>query len=222
MVKLLATFHIYFDNDHFPKEIPLTTKVATSNHDCEITPPFKLNNNDTERYKTEHNLFYPVNVGRNVARDAALTHFILASDIELYPSSGLVDKFLKMIERNEERGLLKNFRVYPLPIFEIDETKVHPQNKVELLQLIKEKMAFPFHESICRICHAVPGYEEWLKIEDKNQLGISRVSQRIGPYEHWEPIYIGTNREPYYDERLSWEGTSDKMTQVITIFFFID
>lgn len=217
MVKSFATFHIIFDNDHFPREIPPTTKVVTSNHDCKMTPSFKLNN--TESYKTEHKLNYPVNVGRNVARDAALTHFILASDIELYPSSDLVEKFLKMIELNEERGLSKNFKVYPLPIFEIDESEVHPKTKIELIKLIKEKKAFPFHESICRICHAVPGYEEWLKIKDKHQLGISRVAQRIGPYEHWEPIYIGTNREPYYDERLSWEGKSDKMTQVIIIFF---
>lgn len=124
-----------------------------------------------------------------------------------------------MIELNEERGLMKNLKVYPLPIFEIDESEIHPETKIELIKLIKEKKAFPFHENICRICHAVPGYEEWLKIKNKKKLGISRVAQRIGPYEHWEPIYIGTNREPYYDERLSWEGKSDKMTQVITIFF---
>lgn len=59
-------------------------------------------------YSTKNKLFYPVNVGRNVARDAALTHFILASDIELYPSINLVGDFLKMIERNEERGLSKH------------------------------------------------------------------------------------------------------------------
>ena len=74
--------------------------------------------------------------------------------------------------------------------------------------------------------------------------------KRIKPYQHWEPIYIGTNevgtqlylivflqlfynfqiwifgksaqkiliwtvnQEPLYDERLSWEGRSDKMVQV--------
>jgi beta-1,4-glucuronyltransferase 1 len=36
-----------------------------------------------------------------VARDAAMTHFILASDIELYPNPGLVQKFLEMIARND-------------------------------------------------------------------------------------------------------------------------
>jgi hypothetical protein len=30
----------------------------------------------------------------------------------------------------------------------------------------------------------------------------------------WEPIFIGTNLDPFYDERLTWEGRRDKMTQV--------
>lgn len=42
-----------------------------------------------------------MNVGRNIARDAAMTHFLLASDIELYPNPGLVRKFLEMIARND-------------------------------------------------------------------------------------------------------------------------
>lgn len=50
-----------------------------------------------------------------------------------------------------------------------------------------------------------------LKILD---LGIFHIGKRIGYFVHWEPIYIGTNDDPHYDERLSWEGKSDKMTQV--------
>lgn len=38
-------------------------------------------------------------------------------------------------------------------------------------------------------------------------------TKRTGKFSHWEPIYIGTQEDPYYDERLSWEGKSDKMTQ---------
>lgn len=46
------------------------------------------------------------------------------------------------------------------------------------------------------------------------ELDIFHIGKRIGPFVHWEPIFIGTNFEPLYDERLSWEGKSDKMTQV--------
>ena len=34
---------------------------------------------------------------------------------------------------------------------------------------------------------------------------------RSGALRHWEPIFIGTNKDPTYDERLSWEGRADKM-----------
>ena len=50
-------------------------------------------------------------------------------------------------------------------------------------------------------------------ISDK--LNIFHIAKRTPPYSHWEPIYIGTHSDPYYDERLTWEGRSDKMTQVI-------
>ena len=43
---------------------------------------------------------------------------------------------------------------------------------------------------------------------------INFVGKRHPPFHHWEPIYIGTNEDPLYDERLSWEGRADKMTQV--------
>ncbi len=47
-----------------------------------------------------------------------------------------------------------------------------------------------------------------------DNLNVFHVAKRTPPYSHWEPIYIGTNKDPLYDERLSWEGRSDKMTQV--------
>lgn len=50
-------------------------------------------------YKAKQNLTYPVNVGRNVAREASVTHFVLPSDIELYPNPGLVTQFLRMYSK---------------------------------------------------------------------------------------------------------------------------
>lgn len=46
------------------------------------------------------------------------------------------------------------------------------------------------------------------------KMRVFHIAKRYRPHHHWEPIYIGTNKEPIYDERLSWEGQSDKMTQV--------
>ena len=46
-----------------------------------------------------------------------------------------------------------------------------------------------------------------------DDLHVFHTGKRNPPYQHWEPIYIGTHDDPLYDERLSWEGRSDKMTQ---------
>ena len=43
---------------------------------------------------------------------------------------------------------------------------------------------------------------------------VSAIGKRTGTYRSWEPIFIGTHSDPLYDERLSWEGRSDKMTHV--------
>ena len=39
-------------------------------------------------------------------------------------------------------------------------------------------------------------------------------TKREGNLSTWEPIYIGTSIDPLYDERLSWEGNRDKLSQV--------
>lgn len=44
-------------------------------------------------------------------------------------------------------------------------------------------------------------------------MSIHATSKRVGKFVHWEPIFIGTHSEPLYEEMLSWEGKSDKMTQ---------
>lgn len=53
-------------------------------------------------FKATHNLTYPVNVGRNLARDTSLTHFVLASDIELFPCLNFIDSFFETIRKNPE------------------------------------------------------------------------------------------------------------------------
>ena len=54
-----------------------------------------------------------------------------------------------------------------------------------------------------------------------DDMHVFHIGKRNPPYQHWEPIYIGTHEDPLYDERLSWEGRSDKMTQVSQYFNFL-
>lgn len=45
-------------------------------------------------------------------------------------------------------------------------------------------------------------------------LNVFRSAKRTRKRNSWEPLYIGTNDEPLYDERLSWDGKRDKMSQM--------
>lgn len=142
-------------------QVPKYSKVLETPYNCSIPPPFS-NITASQLYKTQKKLLYPVNVGRNVARDAAMTHFILASDIELYPNPGLTRKFLEMIARNDVPFQRTNPRVYPLSIFEVDQASNVPRDKTELQELLRAGKAIPFHKRVCSSCHGVPKSKEWM------------------------------------------------------------
>lgn len=79
--------------------------------------------------------------------------------------------------------------------------------------MLKNGSAIPFHKKVCSGCHSVPKSKEWMAAKEIAGLHVYHVGKRTGIFIHWEPIFIGTNLDPMYDERLSWEGKSDKMTQ---------
>ena len=61
-------------------------------------------------YRSMNNLTYPVNVGRNIARQSATSHFVFASDIELYPSPGMRRKLQKNIPPYSYNRILKHYK----------------------------------------------------------------------------------------------------------------
>ncbi|XP_059622670.1 beta-1,4-glucuronyltransferase 1-like isoform X2 [Phlebotomus argentipes] len=212
LLKRFMTFHIFFHVDHIPISVPRAEDLLAAPFKCPEVAPFESFKHE-DMFKTLKQLTYPINVGRNVARDAAITHFVFPSDIELYPSLEVVPKFLEMIARNEGPLRNKKPRVFPLPVFEVKATARVPDNKTELLQMLKTKDAILFHEKICSNCHAVPERSRWEATAEGARMEVFVVGKREGSFQHWEPIFIGTNREPYYEERLNWEGKRDKMTQ---------
>ena len=69
------------------------------------------------------------------------------------------------------------------------------------------------------------GLKRWLSLSKEDKLkpldsepdpsvSVFTVTSRHSPYHRWEPIYIGSQEDPLYDERLSWEGFQDKMSQM--------
>lgn len=143
------------------EQVPKHDKILDIPFNCSTLPPY-ANVSASQLYKTQKKLLYPVNVGRNIARDAAMTHFILASDIELYPTPNLPKKFLEMIARNDAPLQRKNPRVFPLSLFEVDSALQVPRDKTELQELLKTGKAIPFHKRVCSSCHGVPKSKEWM------------------------------------------------------------
>ncbi|KAI9563367.1 hypothetical protein GHT06_010828 [Daphnia sinensis] len=179
--------------------------------DCDQPAPWSTPPQKT--FKQAMNLTYPVNLLRNVARQNAPTHYILASDAELYPSLDMVQLFFDMLRRNESVLHLGRPKVFVLPIFEVYGNQTVPSSKTELVGKLKAGLAVPFHQKVCSYCHSVPKSKEWLVANVTDGLHVFHIAKRHKPYQRWEPIYIGTQDDPLYDERLTWEGKSDKMTQ---------
>lgn len=125
--------------------MPKFNEVLDQPYKCSLPSPF-VNITWKNSYRTQNNLLYPVNVGRNIARDAAMTHFILASDIELYPNPGITQRFLEMIARNGPPLQRENPRVFPLSIFEVDSSSKVPWNKTDLQKQFETGKAIQFHK----------------------------------------------------------------------------
>ncbi|EFA05581.1 beta-1,4-glucuronyltransferase 1 [Tribolium castaneum] len=204
LVREFVTFHIFFPSGHMPPK-NLKTYDFEDDHEC---PETLLLPNST--YKSAHQLVFPINLARNIAREMAQTHFIFPLDIELYPSPYLIPKFLKMIAQN---GPWATPRVYPLAVFEIETGQKIPDNKTQVQAMLAKNLAVPFHHNICAQCHDIPKALKWQKTAETPGLRVFYSAKRKGEYVHWEPFYITTHQEPLYDERFTWEGQKDKLVQ---------
>ncbi|KAK8400373.1 hypothetical protein O3P69_003213 [Scylla paramamosain] len=198
-IKKHVTFHLFFEAKHTPVKIPFTEELLKRKIDCGQEPPLWTN---VTTYRRQNNLLYPVNVARNAARQAAQTYFVFPSDVELYPSINFIPEFFNMLKLPDISNTTKP-----------RENVAPPETKEELVRLLKEKQAFPFHKSVCPKCHNIPRSKEWREDPIKPGLRVFHVSKRYSPYEFWEPKYMGTNKEPVFDERLSWEGKNNRIIQ---------
>lgn len=111
-------------------------------------------------HRSTSSRFFYINVARNIARDAATTHFILASDIELYPSNDIIPQFLRMIARSGSVAATGS-TVYVLPPFEVTAESKPPRDKKELQDMLNDQMAVRFHKGMCDKCHRIPDQELW-------------------------------------------------------------
>lgn len=100
-----------------------------------------------------------------------------------------------------------------MPVFEVELNQTVPEDKPSLIRMFQDGTATWFH-AWCPQCHKVPMADDWISLDSiDREMEVFATAKRQGDFFKWEPIYIGTNDEPLYDERLNWEGKKDKMTQ---------
>ncbi|XP_022911266.2 beta-1,4-glucuronyltransferase 1-like [Onthophagus taurus] len=221
-IKKFVTFHVFFDWEHFPVKESKPPIINRYNDEinCNQKPPYSIK--ESSSYRFSKNLTYPINTARNIARQTSQTHFVLASDIELYPPINFSAKFLNMIANKSHINQInvKKPHVFVTPVFELAKHSKIPNNKTQLQTLLKEKLAQLFHHDICSICHRIPKLNEWIESKeeiDDEAYDVFAVGERTKKYSHWEPFYVGTRNDPPFDERLTWEGQSNKIPQAYSM-----
>ena len=80
---------------------------------------------------------------RNVARVNCLTAYTMSLDIDIVPSMGLAESLSKFLNRNTCAKC-----AFVIPTFEVANTVTFPENKSELLRLVKQSQAQPFHKKV--------------------------------------------------------------------------
>lgn len=87
-----------------------------------------------QTYRREHTMVYPINVARNVARNASSTNYFIVSDIEMVPSDGLAPKFLTMVrklmgDKKRDEGCVFAKTIFVVPLFEVERGEEIPRDK---------------------------------------------------------------------------------------------
>lgn len=136
--------------------------------DCSSPPPY-LSRTDESLPKIQPT--YPVNVARNIAREAALTHFSIVCDIEFLPSPEIPKKFLEMIARNEAT-YLKKPKVFLLATFQVGALSKVPWTKTELRGLLRDRKLIPLYTKNCSTidCRKLPTTDEWITADETEGL----------------------------------------------------
>lgn len=215
-------FPLFAEQDQCPKLAGPNSEDSIRQFEEQLR---RVNGIYPKSYRQQFQLPYPINVVRNTARLAAETRYILASDVELYPSVNLVPYFMNLVTNHNissEFAQSKRY-IFTLPIFEVRSNVSAPRTKDELVRLFKQNDAIFFHKLVCDECQNFPNRLKWLQTDQvrldnyhptNEELTIFDVTQRNKSRDSWEPIFIGTNADPLYDDRLTWDGRRDKMAQM--------
>ena len=119
-------------------------------------------------YKLINAIEYPHNLMRNVARQGALTEFVLSIDLGILPSANIRRNFVKFAAKNglfssnqtATSNVLQKAKksVYVLPIYEL-RSDVEPfKDKASLMTAVENKNARALMQETCWFCQKPTDY----------------------------------------------------------------
>ncbi|XP_037564480.1 beta-1,4-glucuronyltransferase 1 [Dermacentor silvarum] len=235
-VRRSVTWHLVYDREHTPASLKPETSGssystdASGNRSCSSVPAQE----DVSSFRRRKRIPYPINVLRNVARRLAPTNYVLVQNVRLYPSTGIVPRFLSLVA--EERRL-HSFRsdgqeVYVLPVFAMTARAGDPQvqqkpprSMRELRESLRSEAVVPLNDSshggelwwssfYSALMNA--SSEPWTGVKEE-RLRVQTTVKRDKGVLLWEPVFLGTRDDPTYGESFTWEGGRERVSQGYTM-----
>ncbi|XP_042884097.1 beta-1,4-glucuronyltransferase 1-like [Penaeus japonicus] len=199
-VRKWVSFHITYPAGKPPKLSPSPKTFPLNCSDPEQANRLLMGlRDDTEPMETH----YPQNHMRNVARKACPCDYIHIVDIDMIATPHMAENlngFLTTVERTAPCQKC----IYVVPAYEVHKSVLKfPENKKELLELARKKLAQVFHAKVYGKNQGNGKFPERWEVEPAGGNSSEyRVLYDIPNYqEFWEPLMVLPYTAPWHDER---------------------
>ncbi|KAJ9601079.1 hypothetical protein L9F63_000814, partial [Diploptera punctata] len=173
-----VTFHLAFSPDHPPIEDDFTFIL---NQNCANLKKCSKNwcNTELKRLRNGKRKFY----------------------IDIIPSYGITERLDEFLETVQCEKLC----AYVIPVYEIDDKVIFPEDKSMLVNYTKHGLARPFHDKIYKLAQASTDYKRWEENDD-HENDFIYVSHTAKYKDTYEPFFVVLDTAPLYDERFIGYG----------------
>ena len=204
-----VAFHFVYPTNHLPKDKKRWIHIEDCpNANVALKKLLKLRPKSVMKWREK--MPYPQNHLRNVARKNCQSDFVFLSDIDIIPSKDSVKKLNRFFSSKDHS--LKNKSIYVIPTYELDYKVPFPSNKSELIQLVHEKKAQPFHYKIFIHNQYATNYSHWeANTDDNNEITVSHQVTNMEFF--YEPFYVSRDSVPQHSEKFVGYGFT-RNTQV--------
>jgi hypothetical protein len=215
-----VAIHLIFPSEKPPKRL----SKMSNNIDCSTGSAEKLirtslatvsNNTDYQEWRISFP--YPQNIARNVARKSAKTYYTFVTDMDIVLSKNSAE-LLKVFLAEKKNNTFDNKKkcAFVIAPYELDWETKFPETKTDLLQLIKNNKARPFHQAIWLPNQHATNFSWYERASAQNESSSLHVSHDAEYELYYEPFFVSPDYAPPYQERFLGYGFT-RSSQVLQI-----